>query len=148
MKRTELIFHRLHCFITLSVCSPSVVNQAHAVPENVAVSISIWEVMAVVRASAWGAGSEPEMPPLSRRPPQTCSVTSRPRQQRPAPTSRPWPKPERVSGSGGPAISAARKPPCMFACVSPSVLSPGLCNKLYSVNRELLLIELKSNFLN
>lgn len=55
-------------------------------------------------------------------------------------------KPGQVSGTWGGA--AARKSPFMFACTSPSVLSPGLCNKLYSVNRELLLIELKSNFLN
>lgn len=27
IKQTGLIFHQLHCFITLSVCGPSVVNE-------------------------------------------------------------------------------------------------------------------------
>lgn len=91
------------------------------------------------------------MLPLSASSPHLQRLTSPARRQSPDGSV------DRGGGWGGASTAAARKPPpfvlvCMFACMfahmSPSVLSPGLCNKLYSVNRELLLIELKSNFLN
>lgn len=135
---------------SLHMSAAQTVKHASAILETAPVSVSIWEAMAVMQAAAWRLEIS-LMVPLSASSPDLQHR----RWQHQAPTSHTSPKPGSVDGRGG-STAAARKPlfvfacmfVCMFACMSPSVLSPGLCNKLYSVNRELLLIELKSNFLN
>lgn len=137
MKQNELIFHQQQ--------QPFIAPHEHAsaILGTAAASVSIGEAMAVMRG--WRSGSDAA----------SLSVLSTP-----AASDEPHVAKARtgqwIEAAGRASTAAARKPPfvfacmfgCMFARMSPSVLSPGLCNKLYSVNRELLLIELKSNFLN
>lgn len=115
MKQTELILHRLFHHSKCLQHVGSLRMRSELTPFRRMQLLAL--ALGCDASQHLGAGSETPIPPLTPTSPDLRRHLDSTRQQRPAPTSHPWPKPERVTDQGARQAPRRENPcACLRAC--------------------------------